>query len=162
MTVDSRIVLTTVQSELHACEEDCKRYGWEISKIDEEKQTFIVKMKSPIDNEQYIIEIKFDNYNEWPPYIEFIDPTTDQNGTKNSYPLSKGDHNSFFNTQHPCICHPCSRKAYKEYTGLHKDDWKMIGWQNNQSVGTLTDIRSILLAIYHRISNTMVYAGRMK
>lgn len=161
MTVDSRIALATVQSELQACEEDCKRYGWEISEIDGEAQTFIVKMKSPIDNEQYILEIKFDNYNEWPLYIEFIDPITKQRGTKNSYPLSKGDHSSFFNEGKICICHPCSRKAYKEYTALHTD-WNIIGWQNNQSVGALTNIRGILLAIYHRISNTLVYGGRMK
>jgi len=159
MTVDARIALATVQSELQTCEEDCKRYGWEISKIDEEKQTFIVKMKSPIDNEQYIIEIKFDNYNEWPLYIEFINPETDQKGTKNPYPLSIGVHSSFFHTKQ-CICHPCSRKAYKEYAGVHTD-WNIIGWQNNQSVGTLTNIRAILLAIYHRISNPTVYGGRM-
>lgn len=161
MPVDARISLITVQRELKECQEDCKRYHWEISNIDEQNQTFIVKMKSPIDNELYVIEIKFDNYNEWPPYIEFIDPISDQRGTKKSYPLSSGgDYGSFFHPQHPSICHPCSRKAYQGYTGLH-GDWNITGWQQNPYTGTLTNIRAILLAIYGRISNRKTYGGRM-
>lgn len=161
MTVDRRISLATVQQELEACKEDAERNHWEISPIDEEKQLFTVKMKSSIDQEEYIIEMQFDNYNEIPLMIDFIEPATGQKGTLKAYPSYKGD--SFFHATGPCICHPCSRKCYKGYAGLHKDDWgsTLIGWLSNPQVNSLTNIRSILSAIYGRINNQEKYSGRM-
>ncbi len=118
-----------------------------------------MNLKSKLDNEKYILEVRFDNYKEWPLYLEFIDPVTGEKGTKNAYP--KGD-DSFFH-QHPCICNPCSRKAYADYSGVHKDaDWTLAGWQQNQKTNTLVDLRSILEAIYARINNRDIYQGRMK
>lgn len=115
-------------------------------------------MKSRIDDQEYILSVKFDNYKEWPPYLEFIDPITGMEGTKNAYPL--GD-DSFFHS-HPCICHPYSRKAYSNYSNVHKDDWSLIGWQQNPKVTTLTNLESMLKAIYARINNELFYKGRMK
>lgn len=159
MSVDPRISLEIVRKELIDCQQDIKRYKWEISEIDEQSQTFIVKMKSPIDNQQYIIEIKFDNYKEWPLYIEFIDPVTNTRGTKNAYPVSDGSYGNLFHST-PCICNPCSRKAYSEHRGPHAD-WNIIGWQQNPKTSSLTNIRAILRAIYYRISNPDIYRGRM-
>jgi hypothetical protein len=165
MTVDRRISLTTVQQELEACKEDAELNHWEISPIDIDNQLFTVKMKSPIDQEEYNIEIQFDNYNEIPLLIEFIEPAIEpakgQKGTQKAYPLGKGD--SFFHQTGPCICHPCSRKCYKGHAGLHKDDWgsTMTGWMSNPQVNSLTNIRSILSAIYSRVSNRDKYGGRM-
>ncbi len=156
MPVDPKISSAIVRQELEACKEDIALYGWEISSIDEPNQVFTVKMKSPIDNQVFIVEIKFDNYKEIPPYIEFIDPTTGQRGSKIAYPASKGRTGSFFHTN-ACICHPCSRKAYG---GLHKD-WALSGWQSNEKTGSLKNIRGILEAIYSRISNEDEYGGRM-
>ncbi len=157
MSVDPRTSLRIVRKELKDCEGDSKRFGWKISEIDEANQSFTVEMKSPVDNEVYIIEIKFDNYKEWPLLIEFVDPSTGEKGTRRAYPVSRND--GFFNNR-PCICHPCCRKAYREYTGLHSD-WNMVGWQDNPQVGALTNIRAILLAIYSRISKPNIYGGRM-
>ena len=57
MSVDPRTSVNIVRKEVQDCREDSQRFGWELSEIDEEAQIFSVKMKSPIDNEQYIIEI---------------------------------------------------------------------------------------------------------
>jgi hypothetical protein len=159
MSVDPRTSICIVRKELQNCQEDSQRIGWEISEINEETQIFTVKMKSPIDNEQYIIEFRFDNYKEWPLLIEFIDAKTEQKGTKIAYPAPCKKFGGFFHEK-PCICHPCSRKAYKDYTDLHKD-WDMSGWQQNLGCGDLKNIQSILRAIYFRISNPEVYNGRM-
>ena len=156
MPVDPRISLAIVQQELEACKEDASLYNWEISPIDEPNQFFTVKMTSPIDNQKYLIEIKFDNYKEAPPYIEFIDLSTGQKGTKNAYPSSKGRTGAFFH-QNVCICNPCSRKAY----GTLHNDWTLAGWQSNEKTGSLTTLRTILEAIYCRISNEDEYGGRM-
>jgi hypothetical protein len=141
---------------LKDCEKVAVLYHWTISPIDKANQLFTVKMRSPIDEQQYIIEIKFDNYKEFPPFIEFVDPTTGQRGTKSAYPVGKGRTGNFF---HPkaVICHPCSRKAYEN---VHKD-WHLAGWQLNPKTGTLTTMRAILAAIYSRISNEEEYGGRM-
>lgn len=157
MAVDSRISLNIVRKELEDCQEDVLRNHWEISPIDEQNQLFTVKMKSPIDSQEYIIEVKFDNYKEWPLFIEFINTITGERGTKNAYPSSKGKTGMFFHV-FPCICHPCSRKAYSP--GMHAD-WTLTGWQQNTQVGSLTNIKSILSAIYSRISNEEEYNGRM-
>ena len=71
---------------------------------------------------EVILEVQCDNYTEWPPLLEFIDPDTKESGTKHAYPRGN---DSFFNDQLPCICNPCSRKSYKEYGGPHKNDQKM-------------------------------------
>jgi len=157
MAVDARISLAIVRKELEDCLADASRNKWEISKIDEEQQKFSVTMRSPVDDEVYIVQVKFDNYKQLPLYIEFIDPDTGKAGTKHAYPKSKGHAGGFFHG-HPCICHPCSRKAYNP--GPHKD-WNLTGWQQNSKVGSLTNIRAILLAIYGRISNEEIYGGRM-
>jgi hypothetical protein len=156
MPVDPRTSAAIVRKELEDCRADASLYHWEISQLDEEKQVFTVKMKSPIDNQEYVIEMKFDNYKEMPLLIEFIDPATGERGTKNTYPSSTGKSGSFF---HPnqCICHPCSRKAY----GSLHNDWQLAGWRSNDKVGLLTNIGAILSAIYYRISNPEEYGGRM-
>jgi hypothetical protein len=159
MSVDRRTSLNIVRKEVQDCQEDSERFGWEISEISEETQTFTVKMKSPLDQQEYIIEIKFDNYKEWPLLIEFIEPNTGERGVKAAYPSSHGKLGGFFHGN-LCICHPCSRKAYQGYTDLHKD-WKMDGWQQNPKCGDLKNIQSILRAIYFRISNSEAYKGRM-
>lgn len=158
MPVDKRISAGIVQQELDQCKEDAALYNWVILKIDEENQLFTVKMKSPKDQQEYIIEVKFDNYKEAPLYIEFIDPLTQQKGSKNAYPFKQGD--NFFNTTGPCICHPCSRKCYGGNANLHQE-WRQAGWEKNPQVGTLTNIDAILLAIYGRISSDDKYDGRM-
>jgi len=158
MSVSSSISLLKVKQEIEEISVFAGKCGWLISDIDEPTLTFRVKMTSPIDQENYIMEIKFDNYPEIPPLIEFIDPISDEKGTKRAYPKSK---DSFFHGA-PCICNPFSRKSYKEFDpiGPHQD-WKMIGWQNNPKAGSIKNIGSILKTIYVRISTEDFYHGRM-
>lgn len=157
MAVDKGISLGQVKAELQACASDLRRFGWEISAIDEDNQTFSVKMSSRIDSEIYIVQFRFDDYREIPLYIEFIDPQTNQPGTKNAYPSST---DSFFHTN-PVICHPCSRKAYKVFGGPH-EDWSLTGWESNPKTGALKNIRAISTAIHTRINDSSIYKGRMK
>ena len=161
MSVDKRITIKIVEKEIQECQEDAGQWNWEISEINVENQSFTVYMKSPIDNEKYIIEIKFDNYKELPLLIEFIDPITGKKGIKSAYPKNKGKYGNIFHGL-PCICHPCSRKAYKKDYGGPHSDWAIIGWEKNSRIGTLTNIRAILQAIYFRISYPDIYYGRMQ
>lgn len=159
MTVEPSISLSIVKKELEECRKDASAYGWEISEPDESNQTFTVKMKSSIDNEEYLIEIKFDNYKEYPLLIEFVNPKTGEKGTRNAYPSNT---DSFFHT-FPCICHPCSRKAYQSFVrGAPHTDWTLAGWEMNQGTGSLKNIRAILKAISSRIRNPEFYKGRME
>jgi len=161
MAVDRAISINLVRSELKSCEKDALRFGWDIFAVREEDLSFGIKMISPMDGEIYLIEIQFDNYKEWPFYIEFVDPLDGKMGTKNAYPSGKND--SFFNFHNgmPLICHPSSRKAYSDLQGPH-GDWKLIDWENNSKTGALRNIHAILLAIYERISQSEIYKGRMK
>jgi hypothetical protein len=152
MSVPSNISLLTVKAEIAACSDDAEVYGWVISEINKVTQRFSVTMKAK-DSEVYKISFQFDNYPQLPFLIDFIDPDSGVNGTKHAYPKS-GD--SFF---HPngVICHPCSRKPYSGYSGLHCD-WNITGWK--LIADTLTTLHAILHAIYSRITNNN-YAGRM-
>jgi len=158
MSVISYISQQTVAEEIIACQENCNDYNWLISSIDEVNQLFTVKMASPIDNAPYIIEFKFDNYPESPYLIDFIHPISLTKGIYTAYPWYKGD--SFFNrhTNDGVICHPCSRKSYAGYTGIHTD-WQITNWK--AIAGGLINLNAILDTIYSRISNKTHYAGRM-
>jgi hypothetical protein len=160
MSVDPRISLNIVRKEIQDCREDSQRFRWEFSEIDGEAQIFMVKMTSPVDKEQYILEFKFDHYKEWPLLIEFIHSNTGQRGVKAAYPAPNSKAGGFFHEK-PCICHPCSRNAYGGYSGVH-GDWKIDGWQQNPGCGNLKNIQAILRAIYSRISNPDTYRGRMR
>ena len=157
MAVDKAVSLSIVKLELEKCREYADKYGWEILTFDEDALLFKVKLSSPLNGEIFIISFKCDNYREWPPYIDFIDPDSGQEGLKKSYPLNS---DGFFH-QNALICHPCSRKAYGDLKGPH-GDWKLVDWENNPKIGALKSIPAIILAIYERISQPEVYRGRMK
>jgi len=156
VTVAPAISRKTIRAELKDCGDLCKPGCFEISEVDEKSQTLVVKMRSRIDQEEYILKTKLDNYREWPPLLEFIDPSTGQEGTKHAYPKCT---DSFFHS-FPCICNPCSRKSYDGYSGVHKD-WNPAGWKQNSKVGSLTNLRAIFEAIYSRINSEELYTGRM-
>lgn len=157
MAVEKSISLSIIETELARCRKYSDIFGWEISTLNGETASFSVKMISPIDKEIFIVSIKGDNYREWPLFIDFVDPTSGLEGLKKAYPSSA---DSFFH-QHALICHPCSRKAYKDLKGPH-GDWKLIDWESNPKIGALKDIPAILQAIYERISQPGVYRGRLK
>lgn len=157
MSVDRRISIATIKSELEKCHEYSEKYDWVISEINEGTLSFTVLMVSPIDKERYTLEIQFDNYPQTPPLIEFIN-TEGVRGAKNAYPKSD---DSFFHSM-PCICNPCSRKSYKEYSqNAPHGEWQLDGWRSNPKAGNLTTINRILATISHRINAKKHYKGRM-
>ena len=155
MIVDTEICIATVRKEIAECESE--NYGWSFSDIDESNLSFQVSMKAK-DGEDFIVFIKFDDYKHLPLLIDFMDPTTKEVGVKTAYPR---DSTSFFHPGKVTICHPCNRKAYRGYTGLHNDWGDPSGWQNNPNVGGLKSLKPILEAIYFRITNDN-YNGRME
>jgi hypothetical protein len=158
MSVAKPISLATVERQLLDCDEDVRQYGWVISPINEDNLSFTVKMTSPIDNEVFELYFQFDNYPEWPPLLDFIDPVSGVVGTKRAYPITKDG--TFFHN-HPIICNPCSRKSYSGHSGLHSE-WSMVSWQSNRNTGSLTSIKAILQAISIRITISKYYNGRME
>jgi len=157
MSVLAVISRQTVAEEIEACRENCKDYGWLISSVDEVNQLFTVTMTSPIDQQQYIVEVRFDNYPETPYLLDFIHPITKVRGVPNAYPKNR---DSFFNRHgvQGVICHPCSRKSYAGYTGIHSD-WAITNWK--ALAGGLINLNAILDTIFTRISNRAQYEGRM-
>ncbi|MDB4921211.1 hypothetical protein [Mucilaginibacter sp.] len=158
MSVLAYISQQTVAEEISTCQDYCKDYGWLISSLDEVSQSFTVTMESPIDQQQFIIHFSYDNYPETPYLIDFIHPESKIKGTPAAYPKYSGD--SFFNQYNTqgVICHPCSRKSYSGYTGIHAD-WQVSSWRT--IAGGLTNLCAILDTIYSRISNRQYYVGRM-
>ena len=158
MSVLREISIQTVKLELNECVSNSDDYGWEISPVDEGVLSFIVKMRSTIDNEPYHVSFHFDNYPEYPLLIDFLDPVNGNIGTRRAYPLTE---QGFFHSTGPTICHPASRKAYRGYQGIH-NEWDFVGWQKNPNVGGLTNINAILQAVYFRINDQRLYRGRME
>lgn len=157
MTVPSSTSFLIAQQELDDARKDPLLKSVIISDLEKETLVFAAKMQTPIDDQVYLMDFKLDNYKEWPPLIEFIEPDTGVRGTQYAYPQGKED--GFFHGK-PCICNPCSRKAFKDYGDLHKE-WDINKWQQMQEVNSLTDLKSILKAIHGRIINPKYYQGRM-
>jgi hypothetical protein len=148
------VTLATVQQEYDEAKAYGENLGWKFSEIDNELQVFTVLLVSPVDQEEYLLEILFDDYPEKPLLLDFIFIPTKEKGKPVCYP--KGI-DSFFQPT-GSICHPCSRKAYVGYANLHAD-WNMAGWQS--IAGGMTSIRFIIDGIFTRISNKSTYDGRM-
>jgi hypothetical protein len=161
LTVDPSITLSIIKQEIAECKSEPLLNDIEISNVNELEQSFNVKIISPIDNEVYKLIIKFDNYKEIPLLIEFVDPVTCEEGTKNAYPSCNGQGGGFFH-EYPCICNPCSRKSYLGYSNVHREWNDLTKWQTIPEVGSLKNLHNILLAINRRIRNSTTYTGRMK
>ncbi len=157
MTIDRSISLAIARKELSDCIPYAGRYNWEISPINEKEMSFNVRMRSPLDNELYIVKIAFDDYRQKPLLIEFLDPDTGKIGSPRSYPRSTRD--SFFHSM-PCIFHPCSRKAYYVFSGINRYLTPHY-WEKDPEIGPLKTIKGVLLAISSRISDAEHYGGRM-
>lgn len=153
--VSKEVSIATIRREIKECED--RQYGWSFSEVDETDLTFTVSMIAK-DNLKYIVHITFDNYKQWPLLIEFKDGQTGQLGVRSAYPFTS---DGFFNKDKIAICHPCSRKAYATYTGLHNDWGDMAGWQNVPSISSVTTLLAALETIYYRI-NGENYNGKME
>lgn len=154
MTVAQEISRDIIRAELNQTQPLVKTFGWVLEeKL--EQLIFTVRIRSSIDNEEYVMEFKCDNYKETPPFIEFINPVTGERGTRKVYPKNG---NGFFHST-PCICAQFNRKAYKEFGGPH-GDWSIGNWINlRPEVSTLGDMITLIQRL---INNRNFYGGRME
>jgi hypothetical protein len=157
MIVDAEYSIGLIKKQIEACYPDCEGYGWLFSEVDESNLFFTVRMRAK-DNETYLLKVFFDNYSYWPLLLDFIDEKTNEAGVRTAYPYCS---DNFFNKVNITICHPCSRKAYKGYTGLHNDWGELEGWQKNPSIGLFKSLKPILEAISFRLNGDL-YNGRME
>lgn len=162
MAVDPEITKRILADELAQFAEIARSYRWEISP-DIQSLLVTTKMRAH-DGDLFIVETRFDNYKEWPPFFEFIDPDTGVKGTRHAYPRST---DSFFHESLPCICAPFNRKAYKlvDSTGPHPD-WNFNDWAtsmaNNYDWSRASKFGDMLNMIQTRIITPQLYKGRMQ
>ena len=152
--MNKAVSLATVKQEIEEAMEGSEGYGWGFT-LNFENQSFTVLLQSPVDQEKYLLDFGFDDYPEKPYLINFIHPET---GVVNCASCLPKGHDSFFHPSVFTICHPCSRRAYAGYTGLH-GDWNMTGWQT--IAGGMINLKFILIGIQERISNKNFYHGRL-
>jgi len=163
MTVDPAISRQHMREELALVKELAATNKWGIIP-DFEQLTIKITMYA-CTGDLFIVEIRCDNYKEWPPYFEFIDPETGERATKHAYPKTT---DSFFHDSGPCICAPFSRKAYKSVvaTGPHGDDWKLGDWQtstaNNVAWANYSKLGDMIGLIGNRLIQPGLYKGRMQ
>ena len=89
---------------------------------------FRVCGRSRVDEEPYVVEFQCDDYRELPPFIEMVDPNSDELGTKHAYP-------NCFHAK-PCICARYNRKTYQGHTNLHPE-WEFGEWAIDPSTDHL-------------------------
>ena len=142
-----------VQAELQRAEQIVEAFGLDVdtSMLTEADLRIRVSGASRVDDEEYVIEMRFDGYRAIPPFVEFLDPKTGDAGTRSAYPTC-------FH-RHPCICARFNRKTYGGHSGLHTE-WHLGDWASNP--GT-EDIGGMLNHIFASINNHFgTYKGRMR
>lgn len=162
MAVDHAVTRAVLTEELELMNAIAGSYGWDVQP-DLEALRMVARMRAH-NGDLYIVEAQLDNYKEWPPFFEFIDPDSGQRGTPRAYPQSNGD--NFFHTSGPCICAPFNRKAYKFVvnTGPHAD-WQFSDWMTSKANGfdwsRVTTLGDMLGMIQTRLMIPTLYKGRM-
>ena len=129
---------------------DCFRLEVDASMLSEDDLRIRVTGVSRVDEETYVLEMKFDGYRGIPPFVEFVDPKTDALGVRSAYPSCFHDH--------PCICARYNRKTYQGHSDLHTE-WHYGDWSSEP---TTEGIGGMLNHIFARISGQVGnYKGRM-
>jgi len=161
MTVAHEISVRIVEEEYRRARRIGQGFGWKFSDLDPSVPSFTVQVLSSIDRQSYVLEFACDNYKEWPPYIEFIHPETGERGTKRCYPLDSAPEGGAMFHLTPCICFPCSRKAYGRWQGPHPD-WndRIENWVAMS--GAITTLADMILMVHSRINMENSYHGRME
>jgi len=80
--MEKEISLQIMREEIEACQQEQDLYGWEFSSIDEGNLTFTVRLLKTMDGEIYKLYVQFDNYPQWPPFLDFIEESTGTIGIK--------------------------------------------------------------------------------
>lgn len=161
MAVAAAVTRQIIEEEITSVQTLAEAYGWEVLP-DLPSLKVVSKMKAH-NGDRFVIEAECENYKEWPPFFDFIDPDSGERGTPRAYPKTT---DGFFHSSGPCICAPFNRKAYKSIvsTGPH-GDWTVGDWMMSRANGfdwsrvrTLGDMLSM---IHARILLPDFYRGRM-
>ncbi len=162
MAVDAAISRSILESEITEMSPLMRSFDWEVTP-NMPLLKVITKMRAH-NGDLFILEIDFENYKEWPPFFEFLDPDSGARGSRRAYPQST---DSFFHPSGPCICAPFNRKAYKSVvdTGPH-GDWPFCDWMtsraNNYDWSHVRTLGDMLSMVQTRIVIPEFYLGRMK
>jgi hypothetical protein len=161
MAVAPIVTRAIIEEQLKQLRELGESHGWEIH-ADLSALKVECRMRAH-NGDRFIVEADCENYQEWPPFFEFIDPDTGARGTKRAYPKTT---DSFFHESGPCICAPFNRKAYRAVvgTGPHGDwafgDW-MISRANGFDWSHVTTLGDMFSMIQTRLLLSDLYKGRM-
>jgi hypothetical protein len=161
MAVDSNVSREILREELSAMEALARTYEWNITP-DLSALKVVANMRAH-NGDMFILEVDFQNYKEWPPFFEFVDPFSGERGTRRAYPKST---DSLFHDSGPCICAPFNRKAYKSViqTGPHPD-WTLGDWMTSKANGYdwthAVTIGDMLNLVQTRLIMPDRYRGRM-
>lgn len=153
MSVAPDVSRALVETELQQLEPWIALHAWEVS-WDAVALRLVVRLRSMIDGETYVVEMMLDGYRALPPFIEFVHPSSGDRGTKRCYP--NGGRGYFH--AHPVICAPWNRKAYSAHGGPHAD-WAMLSWATYRP--NHTQIGDILVLLQDLIDDRSSYGGRM-
>jgi hypothetical protein len=154
MSVAPDVTRAQVESELAELQPWVTLHGWELE-WDREALQFTVRMRSKVDAEAYVLELKLDSYRALPPFIEFLHPSLAERGTRRCYP---GGGRGYFHT-HPVICAPWNRKAYAAHGGPHSD-WAMANWATYRP--NHSQLGDMLVLIQDLLDDRSSYSGRME
>src|SRR5579863_7490145 len=101
MAVDAEITRQHLREELALVKEVATVHKWGV--IPNFRDLIVLVTMYAHTGDQFIMEIRCDDYKEVPPFFEFIDPETGERGTRNAYPRTT---DSFFHESGLCICAP--------------------------------------------------------
>lgn len=154
------VTRSLVKRQLEDVQELAPTNGWEVE-ADLDALTVEVRMQSPVDGEEYVVQLDCVGYDEKPPYVEMVHPETGETGHYEAYFNDRGKGKSLIafgdGKDDPVLCHQFNRRIYEDDATPHSD-WTMGDWQSD--AGNLTTLGDILLDIYHRISDPERYQGR--
>lgn len=153
MLVAKEVSQATVEAEISQLEPWIKAHGWELT-WNAPGLRLMVVMRSKVDGERYGFEMALDDYRALPPFIELVDPTTGERGTRRCYP---GGGRGYFHNQ-PVICAPWSRKAYAAHGGPHAD-WAMASWASYRP--NHAQLGDMVVLLQELLDDRSSYSGRM-
>lgn len=153
MLVATDVTRAHVDAEISQLDPWAKLHGWGVT-WDSESLLLTVGMRSKVDEECYVIEMKLDDYRALPPLIELVHPTLNERGTRRCFP---GGGRGYFHSN-PVVCAPWNRKAYAAHGGPHAD-WAMASWATYRP--NHSQIGDMLVLLQELIDDRSSYSGRM-
>lgn len=154
------VTRTVVEKQLADVRELAQTNNWEVE-ADLEALAVEVRMQSPVDDEEYVIHLDCEGFDEKPPYVEMVHPETGEVGDYEAYFDDRGKNPNIIaygdGKKDPVLCHQYNRRIYEDDATPH-GNWTMADWQSD--AGNLTTLGDIVADIYHRISDPERYQGR--